>query len=491
MRASWRGSVPWLVGWAALSAAGALALVRLDIAQRRDAFQSEARAAHRLLGQSAAQHDAILATLGLLALPGAQADRPEQRLPALYPQVLAVRRQPDTGGWPEPALEGAQQRSRATRHAALGRIDPDTGQFDLGLAGEPASFALRIDAHRMVPWDGWPLAREGPVSVSLAHAGSVVVLQPGAPGTDEPSGLTRGFTFAQPLDSASQPFELRLRRAAGPAQWPWPALVAWAAACAAGLAAAASWRRVRRERRRAEALLRVGQAARLNAMGELAAGIAHELNQPLAAVLANAQAAGRLLDDDPPQLEVARDAMSRAAAQARRAADVVARLRRLVETPEAGAARRAVELEPLLREALDLLEPQLRRHGVRVELAGASRPVSADPVALEQVVHNLLGNALQALQDVPAAGRTLRLECGEADGRGTIVVTDSGPGIAVDPPERVFEPFYTTRPGGLGLGLGLCETLVQSMGGTLTVSRAEPRGTAFRVALPLADADTP
>jgi signal transduction histidine kinase len=485
MRPSLAGRAAWLAGWLLLALAGSTALVRADIAQRRDAFQADARTAHRLLGQRVAQHDAILATLGLLAPAPDRTDRPEQRLPALHPQVLAVLRRDGAAEWPDAALAAAEARSRTTRGAVLAGVDP-AGRYDLVLAAEPASFALRIDLPRLVPWDTWPIARDGPVAVELVRGDARFVLVPGTARADAPAGLTPGFTFAEPLDSASQPFELRLRAATGPAQWPWASIVAWSAASAVALAALAAWRGVRAERERAEGLLRIGRVARLNAMGELAAGVAHELNQPLAAALAQAQAARRLLDDDPPQLATAREAMSAAAVQARRAADVVARMRRLVEAPEASGARRAVALAPLVRDALGLLEPQLRRHAVRTELAGADAIVLADPVALEQIVHNLLANALQALQDVPVDERRLVLETGADGARGTLVVRDSGPGIAPDAIDRVFEPFWTTRPGGLGLGLGLSASLAEAMGGTLTVRAAAPRGAAFRVALPLA-----
>jgi C4-dicarboxylate-specific signal transduction histidine kinase len=107
-------------------------------------------------------------------------------------------------------------------------------------------------------------------------------------------------------------------------------------------------------------------------------------------------------------------------------------------------------------------------------------------VALEQIVHNLLTNALQALEAVPAAERRLAITAATDAGRGVLAVSDSGPGIAADALPRVFEPFFTTRPGGLGLGLSLCETLAAAMLGTLTCANVAPRGALFRLALPLA-----
>ena len=162
-----------------------------------------------------------------------------------------------------------------------------------------------------------------------------------------------------------------------------------------------------RGRERAEELLRLGQVARLNTLGELAAG-AHELNQPLSAVLASTHAA-RLLDDEPPDLDTARGAMRQAEQQARRAADVVARLRRGVERPAASASLQPVVLQDAVRNAFYLLEPEFAKRQVapKLEAQGGALAVQAEPVALEQIIHNLLTNALQALDQVPPEERKL------------------------------------------------------------------------------------
>lgn len=498
MHAPWRRYAPWLLGWAVLLLAGWLAIVRIDIAQRRSIFQDQARSAHRLFSQQAAQLEAVLATLVLLSPDAGGAAGPEQRLPALYPQLLAVLRHDAAQPWPDAALNEAQDRSRITRHAVLGAVDAAAARYWLVHSGNPLSFALHIDMRRMVPWREWPLQEAGPVRVELVHAGQTVVLQAGQQPDLAPAGLTEGFVFAQSLASNSQPFELRLRRATGPVQWPWALLSAWALALTLSAAVLAGWQRTRRERQRAIGLLRVQRVAWLNAQGELAAGIAHELNQPLTAVLSNTQAAVRLLADEPPALATAQHAMLQAAAQARRAGDVLARLRRLIEapptaatatTPAATAAPRSqpVQMASVLRQVLELLEPELRRHGIDTALQGRAGAVQADAVALEQILHNLVGNAMQALQSVPIGQRQLRLRLGSDQHCGVLSVCDSGPGIAPAALARVFEPFYTTRADGLGLGLSLCESLALGMHGTLTARNAVPRGAEFRLALPLAE----
>ena len=168
-------------------------------------------------------------------------------------------------------------------------------------------------------------------------------------------------------------------------------------------------KRARDTQRRNAELVRMAQAARLNTLGELAAGMAHELNQPLAAVLASTQAAQRLLrqdeqaapqelGDDGPDLPAVRQALGLAAAQARRASDVLTRLRRLVQDPTQGAVRQEVDLQALCVQMLRLLGPELQRRGISASVSGSAPALWADPVMLEQIVHNLVTNAMQALE---------------------------------------------------------------------------------------------
>lgn len=477
-RLRWPGWSAWLLaGLAAL--AGAVAIVRADLTRQREAFETDARIAHRLLSQRVVQHDAILATLALLQ----PADGAAERLPALYPQVLQVLRRDRDAAWPDAALQAAEITSRAQRRAALAALDAQDGHYTLVRAAEPASFALRIAIDTMVPWSEWPTPRDSPVRIALQLDGGTIVLQPGASGT----GVAR-FDFAKHLAADSQPFDMVAARTVRWGELPWPAMLTWLAAVLLVAAGVAAWRRQREARRRAEELLRLGQVGRLNALGELAAGMAHELNQPLTALLANTQAARRLIDEDPPDLGEAREAMQQAAQQARRASEVVARLRRVVQQP--GAALRPVPLAPAVRNALDLLQPELARRGVvpRVGLGDAALVVQADPVAVEQIVHNLLTNALQALEQVGDGERELAIDAEASEREASLVVRDSGPGIAPEALPHLFEPFYTTRTDGLGLGLSLCETLAAAMGGRLTAANRVPRGAEFRLTLPRAGA---
>lgn len=473
----------WLLLWGLITALGGVTLARIELAQQREAFETDARIVHRLLSQRVVQHDAVMATLALLqAAPGGS--QPEQRLGSLYPQILAVQRRDAGVDWPDERLRVAETLSRALRRPALAGVDFARGRYLLVLAAEPASFALQMDLRAVVPWSEWPMAPDNsPVRVVLEHEGQDWVLQPGRLG----KGGWR-FDFHKHLAAESQPFNVVAWRQVGWRELPWGLMLAWAALVAAALAGWAALLRQRAARRRAEELLRLGQVARLNTLGELAAGMAHELNQPLTALLANTQASARLLDEDPPDLPVIRGAMAQAVEQARRASAVVGRLRRAVERPDLAAQLQAVDLQQAVQNALYLLEPEFNRREVlpRLELPPARVAVWAEPVALEQIIHNLLMNALQALERVPASERQLTVTVTASAAQGGITVTDAGPGMTDEVLARIFEPFFTTREAGLGLGLSLCETLASGMGGSLQAAQHTPRGAEFRLLLPLA-----
>ena len=472
--------------WFALSTLGCVLLARAELSALQAAFETDARISHRLLSQRAVQHEAVLATLALLqpgTLPG-EADPAMQRLSSVYPQILGVLRRASGVPWPSASLDAAQAASRHSRVAALANPDftAARGRYHLVLAAQPASYALLIDVHSTVPWGEWSMpVQTSPVRVTLEHAGQAFVVQPGR--------IAEGgwrFEFRKHLASESQPFDVVAQRQVGWRELPWTAMALWTVGVAAVLAAWSAWQRQRSARRRAEELLRVGQVARLNALGELAAGMAHELNQPLTAILANTQAAQRLLQDDPEELPTALRAMAQAVAQAHRAAEVLGRLRRTVERPPATLPGDTVDLEQAVGNALYLLEPECKRLGVTttVQVTQPTR-VLAERVALEQIVHNLLTNALQALSLVPLGKRHLTLHIEPGEGVGVLRVVDTGPGIAPDTLPHVFEPFFTTREGGLGLGLSLCETLASGMGGQLRAQIPAARGAELILSLPL------
>ncbi len=483
----------WPLGAMLLALAGGAWIVAADLALRREAFDTDARIAHRLLSQQAAQHDAMLATLTLLQ-PVGDAPRdgsgasavggagPGQRLPALYPQVLQVQRHGRGETWPV-AWATAEAESARQQRAVVTDVNLALGQCTLVRAGQPASYALVIDLAAAVPWAEWPLPRDGAVRAALQWGGQTWPIHPGAGS----AGAWR-WQATKRLASDSQPFELVVSRELHWRELPWLRLLLWCTVAVAAVAGLAGWQRQREAARRAQELLRLGQIGRLNALGELAAGMAHELNQPLTAVLAGTQAAQRLLAEDEPDLATARQALAHSAQQARRAGDVVGRLRRLVQPPDPGAAPQVLPLHDAVRKVLYLLAPQMQQLGVSTDTRALPETlqVCADPVALEQIVHNLVTNALQALEGVPAAQRRLVLRASADGAQVQLQVQDSGPGFAPAALARAFEPFFTTRGDGLGLGLSLCETLATGMGGTLGARNAAEGGAVLTLSLPQA-----
>ena len=493
----WQRSAGWVLAWAVAAGCGAAWLAHGRLQSLREVFDTDARIAHRLLSQRMVQHDAILGTLALLQPRQPAPDQASwKQLPRLYPQVLDVARRSAAAGesWPAPWPHGmaeAERRSQASGHAELALADLARGRLYLVQAGLPASYALLLDLRSTIPADEWPMPpATSPVRAWLALGGQEFLIQPGSTGS--PGWNTWSWEVSKTLASPSQPLVLYLRQPLDASVLPWTAMLGWALGCALAVAALRALLRQRVARRRAEQLLQLGQVARLNTLGELAAGMAHELNQPLTAVLSNSQAARRLLAEDPPEMDAARQAMTQAAEQAKRASAVVGRLRRLVEQPGLAPQAEPLDLNQAVAEALYLLEPELRRRQVQVKVQmkvqAADLPAAqADPVAVQQILHNLLVNALQAMDEQPPAARHLRVELERRDTRLLVAVQDSGPGVAPEMRQRLFTPFATGRAQGLGLGLTLSQSLAESMGGSLELAASGPgSGARFELLLPAA-----
>lgn len=486
MQSAWTSRLGWIAAGLVLSLLGAWLIAQRGLEAQRAAFETDARIVHRLLSQQVVQHDAVLSTLALL-----EPERSEAlpRLSAIHPRLLSVLARAPGGAWADAALSRAEAASRASGasgRAAMAEGDLASGRYTLVLGAGDGAYALVIALDGLVPEADWPMDRaSSPVRVALQWNGQSLPLQAGRP-------LDRGwrFDFDKVVAAESQPFHVVATRWVGWGELPWLGMATWVLAVLAGLALLAHALRLREARQRAEALLRLGQLGRLNAMGEFAAGLAHELNQPLTAVLASTQAAQRLLADEPPALDTAREAMGRAGAQARRAAEVLARLRRGLEPPAGAAASQALDLGACVREALHLLQPEIDRRGVAVRwLSSDPVVVRADPVAIDQIVHNLIANALQAMDRQANGPRELRLSVRREGERAVLDVADTGPGLPPEVLPRLFEPFFSTREGGLGLGLTLSESLAQAQGGRLGAGAAPGGGALFSLNLPR-DSDT-
>lgn len=233
-----------------------------------------------------------------------------------------------------------------------------------------------------------------------------------------------------------------------------------------------------------ESELLLQHLSRLNTVSELATGIAHEMNQPLAAIMSFNQAAMRLLGDDEPDIERACEALAEAVSQTRRAAGILERLRAFV-------GRRGLQFEPVainqvVVNAITLLSSKISASGVRVRLnTEPCPPVQADALQLEQVMVNLVRNAVEAMQAVPVEQRVLQVGTQAIAGRVHVRVSDSGPGLPDALQAQLFTRFFTTKADGMGLGLSISRTILEAAGGELSAGNQPGGGACFQFSLPV------
>ncbi|MCP4676201.1 MAG: PAS domain S-box protein [Deltaproteobacteria bacterium] len=239
-------------------------------------------------------------------------------------------------------------------------------------------------------------------------------------------------------------------------------------------------------RQRAE----LAHVSRVSALGELTASIAHELNQPLAAILCNAQAAQRFLTADPPDLNEVNSAISDIVSDERRADQVIRRLRKLLKRGD--LEQEALDVNDVAREIVAVLVNEATNSNVVIQLNLAVElpRIIGDRIQLEQVVLNLAVNAVDALRNVSASERRVSITTGHLDSYLHIDVTDTGPGLPTEIEEDIFKPFVTTKDSGLGIGLSICKTIVEAHGGRLEGKNRDEGGALFRVTLPIAKEDT-
>lgn len=244
------------------------------------------------------------------------------------------------------------------------------------------------------------------------------------------------------------------------------------------------------ERRAAEEALRgalgdLERASRLNTMGQLTASIAHEINQPLAAIITNAEACLLWLEADRPDLEEARQAATRIVRNGHRAGDIIKSVRALTRksTPEMVP----LGINDVIREVIVLMGAEFRRRGVRVETSLSSGLVSVvgDRVQLQQVVLNLIMNGIEAMAHPMNGQPRLQISSTNDESGGVLVaIADSGPGLDLTRADRIFEAFFTTKPEGMGMGLSICRSIIDAHGGRLWASPNLPNGAVFQFALP-------
>ena len=234
---------------------------------------------------------------------------------------------------------------------------------------------------------------------------------------------------------------------------------------------------------------KLAHVTRLATLNEVTASIAHEVNQPLAAIVANGNAALRWLRRTPPEVAEAARNVNQIIGDGHRASAVVASIRGIFKKDEHGKV--LLDVNGVIQEVLELLHGELssKRVSVRTKLSGDLPQISADQVQLQQVVLNLVTNAVEAMSAMSDGSRVLNIssKCGDSD-EVIIAVEDSGPGIDPKDRDRIFDAFFTTKSQGMGMGLSICRSIVESHGGRLWASTRRPHGSIFYLTLPSAAA---
>ncbi len=234
----------------------------------------------------------------------------------------------------------------------------------------------------------------------------------------------------------------------------------------------------------AEAKLELAHANRVATMGQLTASITHEVNQPITAAVTYALAARRWLSAEPPNFREVDDALSLIVKEGNRAGEVVGRIRTLIR--KAPARKDAVAIDDAILEVIALTRREAANNSVsvRTQLAEGLPRVQGDRVQLQQVLLNLIINAIEAMRDVGEEERELLISTGNEPDGVLVEVRDTGPGLSPESLSSLFEPFYTTKPEGMGMGLSICRSIIEAHGGRLWATGCGPRGALFQFTIP-------
>ncbi len=510
------------VAWISLAWIGAVALfVTLNARAQIDRASEELNATgfmlHRIISQRVAQHDAHLTSLIALVLvadpPPQDAIRQvAQNIIRFYPRVAAVNlvslAQDGTVVTMTPVLAVPQANEAAAPAPFAGSIfqqrpgqvrayiDPKLPErYLLGKkasATNPAfAIIMEIDPALLVE----PDERPAWAHLMLSLDGHVLTDR----ASDEiASAWISVPRFSRTIDNPSQPLLLTLERpialediinprmTLGFAALSLIALLilhyAWKQRVAAGRSQAAA-QVAEQKTQLLEHETRLAHASRVNALGELASGIAHELTQPLTALLSQSQAARRLASNDDNQalLLQALDANVR---EAKRAGQMLARMRDYISNRE--PQRVLTDINQVVMDVCELARADLTARGISLapDLQPALPQAVVDPIEMEQVLLNLIRNAADSLDETAVPEKRIGVRTTSSDGQLMVRVEDNGHGIPPDVAPRLFEPFFTTKASGMGLGLPLCATLVERVGGSIVAGEATSGGACFTITLP-------
>ncbi|MDP5008956.1 MAG: ATP-binding protein [Glaciimonas sp.] len=472
--------------WLLLSLAGILWLSWGKLNSLDNVFYQETSITLRTLSEKAAQHEAVLTTLRATH----QTDVLPNLLPQLQtalPQLIAIGRWKN-GQWQGTSASPPPQlytQAQLQKNIAMG-IEERQRYWLQSASG----WALLIDLHKLLGPDEW-LPSLSNIALQLDQRSfPLLQRQPERP------AISWHLEHQKIMQNVSQPFILHSDKFVGIENLPWKNSLLWSALSAILIAILYNLKQARTTAHRERERNRLASMARLNTMGEMTAGIAHELNQPLAAIIANLGAAERMLDDEHEHEQkhpTVRHALRTSVEQAKRAADIIKRLRRMVEQ-RANIACSALDPNALISTLIFLRQHDLAQQHITLSwhnLSPQQRPI-AERVALEQILHNLVQNAADSLQNAiektPQKSPLHIRISGESVGEiYRFSICDNGSGIPTELLPRLFEPFFTTRNNGMGLGLSLCQSLAMTMDGQLTVrNNSHADGVTAELTLPLA-----
>ena len=224
---------------------------------------------------------------------------------------------------------------------------------------------------------------------------------------------------------------------------------------------------------------------RFSTAGELTASIAHEINQPLGAILTNAETADAILKSPTPDIAELKDIVKDILQDDRRASEVIRRMRSLLK--KAPFELKNFDLNDVVRETLDLLSAVAVGRKVELSsfLAPNALPILCDHIQLQQVIMNLVVNAIDAMKDTPAENRIISIRTSRVEKFAELSVSDRGPGIPEDKLKEVFEPFFTSKAEGMGMGLSIARTIIEAHNGLIWANNRDHGGASFRIRLPL------
>lgn len=479
-------------------------------------LERETGTLHRIVSQRADQHDAHLTSLSALAISGEtpQIDLVLQVAGAIqrfYPRVTEidlVSLRPDL-----PSISTRTSSNDVTEIRSVGRAAAahSSGKFELlpspVSAGrylivkrspntDAARFGLiiEVDAKVLAKTES-PFWKKPGVSVALLLPDGNLLVGDSIEGSYPAAGsvFTQWLTTRRELGSRTQPLILATKFVYGPGDlFPVERVIIGLMIIGGILATLAIVIKLVSKTRSAEQRARLGEqdariahASRVNALGEIASGMAHELNQPLTAILSQSQAGVRLIarhDTDPLVIE---KILKNNITQSKRAADIIVRLREWTRTTPPVSVPQ--DVNRCIENVLFLLGSDARQLGIEltVQTDSADPQVLGDSVEIEQVLFNLVRNAMEALGRVSAGGKRICVSSYISGQRVVLAVTDNGPGIDPKMREKLFEPFATGKEKGMGLGLVLCERIVERMNGDIDINDMPDGGVAAQVRFPL------